>query len=125
MNYSFLYKNYKNTIFYLLFGVCMIILLTQFDYIKKSIIEGFDFGAVRSTIDKLKSETNQLNLETDAIKKATQSITDETERIRQSVNKLTEETKVLDADRKKIDEETAALRAQYSAEYQSQAAPKK
>jgi len=118
MNYSYLYKNYKNTIFYLLFGIFVIIILTQFDYIKKSIIEGFDYGQVKNVIQTLRDEIKKINIETEDIKKATTSINAEIDSIGKNITKLREETNVLDNDRKKIEEETAAIRAEYAADNQ-------
>jgi len=117
MNYTSIYKNYKNTIFYLLLGIFMIIILSQFGYIKNTFVEGFDLGSVTNQINTLKSETTQLINDTQNINDITKSINDETERIRQNVTKLKEDTKLLDSDKTKIEQETANLRAQYNAFY--------
>jgi 3-phosphoglycerate kinase len=120
MNYSSIYKNYKNTIFYLLLGIFMIIVLSQFGYIKNSFTEGFDLTSVTNQINTIKSETNQLIKDTEEINNLTKTINDETERIRQNVVKLKEDTRILDSDKTKIEKETADLTAQYAANYQSQ-----
>jgi predicted RNase H-like nuclease (RuvC/YqgF family) len=119
MNYSYLYKNYKNTILYLLFGIFAIIILTQFDYIKKSIIEGFNYTEVKNVIQKLRDEIKQLGIDTAAIQTQTKTMNTEIENIGKNITKLREETTVLDNDRQKIEAETAALKAEYDADNQA------
>jgi len=111
------YSNvYKNTIFYfLLLGVFMIIIvLSQFDYRGKSIIEGFSESELRDKIDRVKEETNQLNNEINNIRNRITEINNERNRLSESINKIYSEAKPIDDDNARIDKEIKDLKAQYS-----------
>jgi septal ring factor EnvC (AmiA/AmiB activator) len=110
------YSNvYKNTIFYfLLLGVFMIIIvLSQFDYRGKSIIEGFSENELRDKIDRVKEEINQLNNEINELRTYISNINDERNRLSETINKISSEATQIDDDNTRLDKEIKDLKAEY------------
>jgi peptidoglycan hydrolase CwlO-like protein len=110
------YSNvYKNTIFYfLLLGVFMIIImLSQFNYRGKSIIEGFSEGELRDKIRYVKSQTETINNEINELRTYISNINNERSRLSETINRISSEAKPIDADNARIDQEIKDLKAEY------------
>ena len=101
-------------LYFLLLGVfVIIIILLQFNYREKSIIEGFSADELRRKIDEVKSETNQLNAEINSIRDRIRQINDERDRLSASINKISSEAKPIDDDNANIDKQIKDLKAEY------------
>ena len=116
MKYSFLYqiyKNYNNTILYLLLGILMLIILSQFNYIKNTIMEGFDAGPLNNQINSLKSQTEQIKTDTININNATKLIQEEVDRVRKNITQLETDINNLNSETQQINNDITTLRSQF------------
>lgn len=116
MKYSFLYeiyKNYQNTFLYLLFGILILTILSQFNYIKNSIMEGFDAGPLNNQINSIKSETNQIKNDTININNEINVIKEEVDRVRKNITQLETDINNLNSETQQINNEIASLRSQF------------
>lgn len=116
MKYSFLYqiyKNYKDIILYLLLGILILTILSQFNYIKNSIMEGFDAGPLNNQINSIKSETEKIKTETINITNEIKTIQEEVDRVRKNITQLETDTNNLNSETQQINNEIASLRSQF------------
>jgi peptidoglycan hydrolase CwlO-like protein len=103
---------YKNTIFYLLLGIFMIIILSQFGYIKNdkpTILEGLTGLAL---LNQIKDDTTKIWDDVKRIKGETDVINNEIKEIQSKIATARSDKNKFDQETKDLQEETAALNAQ-------------